>query len=94
MNFDDLFFFVEPPVGGLVSASRDATFDHTAPDVLLAVSAVPGTYEVIAVNATTGDKLATGKFTVTDAWTGVDGPPVALIGATENYPAGRRMGRR
>ena len=40
----DLVFRVEPPVGGLVSHSRDATFGDR-PAVLLAVSAIPGSYK-------------------------------------------------
>lgn len=79
LTLDDLLFRVESPEGGLVSQSRDATF-ATRPSVILATHAVPGSYKLVAVNATTGDELAAEPFDVTDAWEGPDGPPVSVIG--------------
>jgi hypothetical protein len=76
----DLFFRVDPPQGGLVSHSRDATFHHR-PAVLLAVSAIPGEYKLIAHDVSTGAEVAAGRFVITDAWTGVDGPPASYIGS-------------
>jgi M6 family metalloprotease-like protein len=78
-DIDDLVFRVDPPIGGLVSASRDATF-AARPSVLLAASAVPGTYKLVAHDRITGDELAAGAFDVTDVWTGTDGPPVSFVG--------------
>jgi hypothetical protein len=76
----DLFFRVEPPTGGLVSHSRDATFADR-PAVLLAVSAIPGEYKLIAHDVNTGDEVAAGRFVITDAWSGVDGPPANYVGS-------------
>ena len=87
--FDDLVFRVEPPEGGLVSHSKDATFDKR-PSVVLAASAIVGAYQVIAHDRSTGDKLAVGEFKVTDVWTGVDGPSasyVGMVGADSPDPA-------
>jgi hypothetical protein len=76
----DLFFRVEPPTGGVVSHSRDATFADR-PAVLLAVSAIPGEYKLIAHDVNTGDEVAAGRFVVTDAWPGIDGPPASYVGS-------------
>ncbi len=78
-TLDDLLFVVDPPEGGAVSVSRDAAFEHR-PSVLLAASAVPGTYLLLALDKNSGDKLAVGEFTVTESWNGADGPPVAVLG--------------
>ena len=80
VNPEDLVFRVEPPEGGLVSHSRDATFGDR-PAVLLAASAIPGSYKLIAHHLATGDELAGGEFTVTDQWSGVDGPPASYVGS-------------
>lgn len=77
--FDDLVFRVDPPEGGTVSQSRDATFDHR-PSVILAASAIPGSYKLVAHDRNTGDELSAVPFDVTDVWDGVDGPPVSHIG--------------
>lgn len=79
--FDDLVFRVEPPEGGTVSHSRDATFG-VRPSVLLAVSAVVGDYKLVVHDRNTGVELAAGAFAVTDVWGKPDGPPIALLGAT------------
>lgn len=77
--FDDLVFRVDPPVGGLVSHSRDATFGKR-PSVVLASGGVPGSFKMIAHDRNTGDELAVAPFDVTDAWSGTDGPPASYIG--------------
>lgn len=80
LGLDDLVFRVEPPEGGLVSQSRDATFAHR-PSVVLSASAVVGSYTLVAHDAATGDELAAEPFEITDVWDGVDGPPVSHVGA-------------
>ena len=80
LGLDDLVLRVEPPEGGLVSQSRDATFAHR-PSVILAASAVPGSYKLVVQERATGDELLGEPFEITDAWDGVDGPPVSHIGA-------------
>ena len=79
LSLDDLIFRVEPPEGGLVSQSRDATFAHR-PSVVLAASAVPGAYKLVVHDRATGDELLGEPFEITDAWDGVDGPPVSHVG--------------
>lgn len=84
VSFDDLMFFVDPPHGGLVSASRDASFDAAAPHVVMSLGNTVGDYTLLAVDAATGDVLGKQPFAVTDAWPGPDGPPLALIGPSDN----------
>ena len=79
LGLDELVFRVEPPEGGLVSQSRDATFVHR-PSVILSASAVPGSYKLVVQNLTTGDELLGEAFEISDSWDGVDGPPVSHIG--------------
>ena len=76
----DLVFRVEPPTGGLVSHSRDATFADR-PAVLLAVSAIPGEYKLIAHDVEHRRRAGRRRFVVTDAWSGIDGPPASYVGA-------------
>lgn len=80
VSFDDLVFRVDPPHGGLVSHSVDATFVHR-PSVVLAASSVVGGYKLIAHDRITGKELAVGEFEVTDAWGRPDGPPATFIGS-------------
>ncbi|WIE50666.1 hypothetical protein [Pseudomonas sp. GM17] len=77
--FDDVIFHVEPAEGGIISHSKDATFAKR-PSVVLAASAVAGSYKVIAHDRNTGDELASGTFEITNVWTGKDGPPASYIG--------------
>ncbi|SDO86836.1 M6 family metalloprotease domain-containing protein [Klenkia soli] len=87
VDLDDLVFAVDPPEGGLVSHSRDETFDEDHPDVVVAACGLPGTYELHAYDRWSRDLLATTTFRVDDAWAGPDGPPVAYVGRVGD-PAG------
>jgi hypothetical protein len=78
-TIDDVVFAVDPPEGGTISVSRDATFEHR-PSVVLATSALPGRYRVLALDRVTGDKLAVGEFSISDVWDGPEGPPVSFVG--------------
>lgn len=84
VDFDKLTVLVDPPEGGLVSASRDISFDPAAPEVLLAVGGLVGDYKLLALDTTTGDLLGATGFAVVDVHPGPDGPPVALIGPAGN----------
>jgi M6 family metalloprotease-like protein len=80
---DDLVFTVEPLESGCsVSPSRDDTFDPNRPDIVLIAGGLVGDFELVGRNAATGDEVLRGTFSVTDAWSGTDGPPVCVIGAT------------
>lgn len=81
VDFDSLAFVVDPPEGGLVSASRDASFDPADPDVVVAIGGLVGDYKLVALDATTGDVWNATSFSVVDAWGEQDGPPAARIGA-------------
>lgn len=68
--FDELEFLVaEGPEGGVVSPSRDATFDPQKPSILLLVGYKPGAYRLQARKLGTTAILAESKFKVTDLWT-------------------------
>ncbi|MBO0980159.1 hypothetical protein [Microbacterium sp. SD291] len=82
--FDGLAFVVEPLHGGLVSASRDASFDPVAPHVVMSIGGTVGEYALLALDAATGEVLGKQPFHVVDAWPGPDGPPLALVGPSEN----------
>ena len=84
LAFDDLAFVVDPPYGGLVSASRDASFDPAAPHVIMALGGTVGEYALLALDTTTGDVLGKQPFAVVDTWPGPDGPPLALVGPSDN----------
>ncbi|MET0859514.1 MAG: hypothetical protein ABW091_00665 [Microbacterium sp.] len=82
--FDDLAFVVDPPHGGLVSASRDASFDPDAPHVVMALGGTVGDFSLVALDANTGDVLGTQPFAVVDTWAGPDGPALSLVGPSDN----------
>ncbi len=94
LTLNDLTFVVPSgPEGGLVSPSRDATFDPARPDVMLCVGYRPGTYEMRAVESATQKVVGTGRFTITDRW--IDdrnGPPMWLTGIMKGYTAGATWG--
>ena len=82
--FDELAFVVDPPLGGLVSASRDASFDPAHPNVIVAIGGTLGEYKLLALDSVTGDVLGGTSFSVVDTWKHRDGPPLALVGPTIN----------
>jgi hypothetical protein len=84
-KFDDLLFRIDPPEGGLVSYSRDVTFDPSKPDIVLVTSGRPGAYKLIAQDRTTGAELGEATFDIGDVWEGPDGPPLAFVGEASNY---------
>lgn len=84
VDFDSLSFLVDPPEGGLVSPSRDVSFDPAHPDVVVALGGVLGDYHLLAVRTATGEVLGEARFSVVDTWRGTDGPPTALVGPASN----------
>jgi M6 family metalloprotease-like protein len=82
--FDDLAFVVEPSYGGLVSASRDVSFDPATPHVVMALGGTVGDFALLALDVTTGEVLGKQPFRVVDTWIGPDGPPVALVGRSDS----------
>lgn len=80
-SFDDLLFWVEPSEAGCtVSYSRDLFFDAAKPDIILIAGGLVADCVLHAVDKTSGNEIATEKFSVTDVWTGKDGPPLAFTG--------------
>ncbi|MGV9336504.1 hypothetical protein [Nocardia sp. NPDC003726] len=77
--FEDLAFRVDPPEGGLVSHSKDATFP-IQPSVVLATGGQTGSFRLIAHDRNTGEELAVGHFEITDTWSDADGPPASFVG--------------
>ena len=87
-TFDDLLFSVEPQdVGCGVSHSRDGTFDDDEPHVVLFTGSLAGEFTMRAVDKRSGDEVAASKFRVDYGWTDADGPPLRVIGTTEDAPA-------
>ncbi|WP_163688574.1 hypothetical protein [Mycolicibacterium gadium] len=85
--FDDLLFSVEPPdVGCGVSHSRDGTFDSAEPHVVLYTGSLAGEFTMRAIDKRSGGEVASANFRVDYGWTHVDGPPVRIIGTTEDAP--------
>lgn len=81
--FDDVVYRVDPAdTGCTVSYSRDGTFDPARPHFILVAGGMVGEHLLIAMNRNTGEELAARKFTVTDAWTGADGPSKCVTGAS------------
>src|SRR5262249_12546173 len=77
---DDLVFTVEPLESGCsVSPSRDDSFDPNQPDIVLIAGGLVGDFALVGRDGATGSEALRGKFSVTDAWTGTDGPPVCVI---------------
>lgn len=81
--FTDLTFVTDPPAGGLVSPSQDASDDPSKPSILLASGGITGDFALLALDPI-GQVVAKEPFTVTDAWTGTQGPPVAYFGAVND----------
>lgn len=80
---DDLVFTVEPLDSGCsVSPSRDDSFDPGQPDVVLIAGGLLGDFELVGRDGTSGSEVLRGSFSVTDTWSGADGPPVCVVGAT------------
>jgi M6 family metalloprotease-like protein len=94
IRFDDVDFTL--PGGrpaGLVSPSRDATFDAAHPTVMLCAGYKPGTYELVAVLRATGAKLAKMSFQVeAPRGSAVDGPPLWFEGVIEGFVRGATWG--
>ncbi len=78
-SLDDVVFEVDPAEAGMVSVSHDATMG-ARPSVVLSAAALPGDYQLIARDKANGDKLAVAQYSVTDVWSGADGPPISVIG--------------
>ncbi|MGD0248723.1 MAG: hypothetical protein ABSB75_06680, partial [Candidatus Limnocylindrales bacterium] len=94
IRFDDVDFTL--PGGrpaGLVSPSRDATFDAAHPTIMLCAGYKPGTYELVAVLRATGAKLARMPFqVVAPQGSAVDGPPLWFEGVIEGFVRGATWG--
>ncbi|MGE0143352.1 MAG: CARDB domain-containing protein [Planctomycetota bacterium] len=78
--FDSLQFeVVEGAAAGVVSASRDETFNLKRPDVVLIAGATPGSYHLTVKDRATGAILDTEPFQVTDhVGPGDRGPSVVI----------------
>lgn len=81
--FDDVVYRIDPPeTGCTVSYSRDGTFDTDRPHVILVAGGMVGSHLLVAIDRNTGAELATREFSVTDTWTGEDGPSKCVTGRT------------
>lgn len=94
LTFDDLRFEVAAGAkGGLISPSRDQTFNAKKPHIMLLVGYEPGDYELEVVHATTNKVLAKGKFSVDALWTDEEsGPTKWFTGIVHNTSAGAAWG--
>jgi M6 family metalloprotease-like protein len=94
LTIDDLTFIVPAgPEGGLISASRDNTFDPKKPGVMLCLGYKPGIYEMHAIVTATQKVVGKSKFTVTDMWTDDrNGPPMWVTGILKGHTAGATWG--
>ena len=80
---DDLVFTAEPSESGCsVSHSRDDSFDPNQPEIVLIAGGLVGDFELVGRDGASGSEVLRGAFSVTDTWSGTDGPPVCVIGAT------------
>ncbi len=99
VTFDDLLFRVaEGAHGGVVSESRDRTFDPQQPHTVLIAGYRPGSYTLEAVQIATNDVVGKTSFEVTVKSTGgnrgpsfvtqADGPEPAVGSAWGGGPSG------
>ncbi|MCF4122802.1 hypothetical protein L1785_17635 [Antribacter sp. KLBMP9083] len=91
---DDITFWLpdgEP--AGAVSPSRDATWDPSAPHVMLLGGHTPGRYKLVATRTATGEDLATAELDLVAQWPDQQaGPPVAFVGASQPWVTGGAWG--
>jgi M6 family metalloprotease-like protein len=94
VSFDDLEFIIPAgPPGGLVSPSRDVTFDPRHPHFMLLVGFEPGTYVLDVKHTPSGIILWSGKFEVDALWRDVkSGPPIWFTGSPGSYATGAAWG--
>lgn len=94
IQFDDLDVRVaEGPPGGIVSPSRDATFDLRKPHVLLIAGFRPGAYTLAVSHRQTGKLLEKAPFEVTvHVPQGKFGPSFVIQGMSEMPAAGAAWG--
>jgi hypothetical protein len=68
---------------GMISLSRDATFDPTNPEIMLIAGTRPGTWRIVARLKSNGEELASDNFTVSTDWEDIaNGPGIATVGST------------
>lgn len=91
---DDVAFEVaEGPQAGMISPSRDVSWDDAAPHVMLLARARTGTFTLIATHVPTGDTLAKVPFDVSTEWPDDhDGPPLAFVGESAPWVTGGAWG--
>src|SRR5438105_10812562 len=74
--FNDLVFVIpDGPPAGLISPSRDTTFNAKRPHVMLCVGFRPGKYLIEARHAATNALLGTAKFISDALWRDEDAGP-------------------
>ena len=67
-----------------MSYSRDVTFDPNDAHFVLYTGGRTGVFTIHAMDKQTGSEVTSADFSVTDAWSGNDGPPLRVIGAAGN----------
>jgi M6 family metalloprotease-like protein len=92
--FDSLKFVIpDGAKAGIVSPSRDASFNPKRPHIMLCVGYEPGTYAIEARRATTNGLVGTGKFEVDALWLDEDaGPTKWFTGTPRSFSAGAAWG--
>jgi len=94
LSIDDLDFSVpEGPRGGLVSLSRDHSFNPKEPDVMLLAGYEPGSYRLQVLKKGTTTVIGEARFAVTDEWKDtLASPPLWYTGILQIYTAGATWG--
>ena len=94
ISFDDLRFVVpDGAKAGIVSPSRDSSFNAARPHLMLCVGYEPGTYLLEARDKTTNQVVSQAKFAVDSLWPDEDlGPTRWFTGIVGDYSAGSAWG--
>jgi M6 family metalloprotease-like protein len=94
IKFDDLDFTVPAGLaGGLVSPSRDITFNPKRPHILLCVGYKPGHYTIDVVHRPSKKKVGEVRFAVDALWRhDGNGPSLWFTGIVSGYVTGGQWG--
>ena len=64
-TFEDLEYrVIGGPAGGIISTSKDETFDPDKPTIILIAGFKPGKYQLEAIKKSSGDVVAKAEFEV------------------------------
>ena len=90
LTMDDLDFVVPAgPKGGLISLSRDTSFDPQNPVIMLLGGHELGTYHLQAIEKSTNDVLDEVEFTLTTKWPNDQAGPSLWVSGNFELPGSR-----